>query len=241
MSAQPTAQPAATAEAMTRGSAVVAISSTPTLDIRGKTITTFIVYDVLKVMATMRVGDVLEIITERFEAIESDIGAWCRMTGQTLVDVEREQTHYRFRVRKTADIRPRDRDPAMVISNPGLEELLSPLGFALAAALSGARVHLYFQGPAVRVLTRGFKESLHGLGRPFSMFARKGLARAGHVPPQAKLRQLKGLGAQLYICGPSMARFGVKRSDLIFADVTVGEYLTFTEVMNQADIRFFLQ
>ena len=43
----------------------------------------------------------------------------------------------------------------MVISNPDLEELLSPLGFALAAALEGIEVRLYVQGPAVRILGRG--------------------------------------------------------------------------------------
>ena len=73
---------------------------------------------------------------------------------------------------------------AMVISDPGLEQLLSPLGFALAAALEGIDVHLYVQGPAVRLLTRGFRERLPGLKRPFSRFARAGLDRAGHVPAQ---------------------------------------------------------
>jgi predicted peroxiredoxin/TusA-related sulfurtransferase len=211
------------------------------VDIRGKTITTFILMEVLHTMSTMREGEVIELITEPLEAIDSDVGAWCRMTGQTLVGIHKEATTHRFHVRKGAEIEVHARDLAMIISNPGLEELLSPLGFALAAALSGRRVHLYFQGPAVRVLTTGFKATLHGLGRPFSRFARKGLAKAGHIAPQEKLRQLKELGAQFYICGPSMEHFGVTPSDLIFADVKVGAYLTFMEVMGDADIRFFLQ
>lgn len=144
-------------------------------------------------------------------------------------------------MRKVAEIKRKDRDLAAVISSAGLEELLSPLGFALAAALSGTRVHLYFQGPAVRVLTKGFKARLPGLNRPFSGFARRGLARVGHVSPQQKLRQLRELGAQLYICGPSMEHFRVKKSDLVFDDVMVGEYLTFMEVMNETDIHFFPQ
>ena len=70
---------------------------------------------------------------------------------------------------------------------------------------------------------------------------RKEMAKAGHLPPQDKLEQLKELGARIYICGGSMDPFGVKKSDLIFDDVIVAEYLTFLEVMENADIQIFLQ
>lgn len=70
---------------------------------------------------------------------------------------------------------------------------------------------------------------------------RKGLADIGHIPPQDKLRQLKELGAQFYICGPSMEHFGVKKSELIFDDAIGAEYLTFMERMQKADIHIFLQ
>jgi predicted peroxiredoxin len=129
----------------------------------------------------------------------------------------------------------------MVLSNPGLEELLSPLGFALAAALSGVEVHIYFQGPAVKVLTNDFREHLHGLSRPFSGFAREDLAAAGHVPPHEKLQQLHELGARFYLCGGSMAHFGVTAADVIFGDVRIAEYFTFIEVMTKADIHIVLQ
>ena len=62
------------------------ISSTQSLDIRGKTITTFILYKVLERMKAVQEGEVLEIVTEPFEAIDSDLRAWCRLTGQELVD-----------------------------------------------------------------------------------------------------------------------------------------------------------
>jgi predicted peroxiredoxin/TusA-related sulfurtransferase len=217
------------------------ISATHSLDFRGKTITTFILFETSAKLRAMQTGEVLELVTAPFEAIENDIRAWCRLTGQEFVDLRKEATEHRFSLRKVTDLGPNDRDLAMVVSDAGLEALLSPLGFALAAALAGTRVHLYFQGPAVRVLTKGFRETLPGVGRPFSRFARKGLAKAGHLPAQEKLRQLRDLGARLYVCGPSMEHFGVKKSDLAFDDVTVGEYLTFLEVMDKADLRFFLQ
>ena len=98
-----------------------------------------------------------------------------------------------------------------------------------------------FQGPAVRVLAKGFTEKLHGPGRAFSRFARAGLAKAGHIPAQEKIGQLQALGAHLYICGPSMQHFNVAKTDLAFDDVTIAEYLTFMEIMANADIHVFVQ
>lgn len=210
------------------------------LDLRGKTITTFILNEAVLKLREMSEGDVLELVTERSEAIESDIGAWCRMTGHRFLSAEQEQDAVRYRVVKGARAGERRR-LAFIISEPGLEELISPLGFALGAALAGIEVAIYFQGPAVKVLTRGFHETLGGLSKPFSGFARKGLTDIGHVPPQEKLRQLREHGAHFYICEPSMQHFGVEKSELIFDDVTSSEYVTFLEVLGKADIHFFLQ
>ena len=128
-----------------------------------------------------------------------------------------------------------------MISNPGLQELLSPLGFALGAALAGSTVSIYFQGPAVRVLTRAFSEKLPGWQRPFSAFARRGLDKAGHPPPHVKLRQLHDLGARIYICGPSMTHFKVTAADLFLTGVQIAAYPTFVEQMNEAKVHVFLQ
>ena len=130
---------------------------------------------------------------------------------------------------------------AVVISNPGLEELLSPLGFALAAALAGSAVAIYFQGPAIRVLTRSFTEKLPGWQRPFSAFARRGLDKAGHPPPHGKLRQLEQLGARIYACGPSMDHFKVSADELFLTGVQIAAYPTFVEQMNSAGVQVFLQ
>ena len=215
------------------------LTATESTDVKGRTITTFILHDAVMKLRDMKEGEILEILTDTYEPIEHDIRAWCRMTANELVEVKTEAEGQRYYIRKGA---PKDREHsfALIISDPGLEDLLSPLGFALGAALAGNEVHIYFQGPAVRVLTKGFKERLQGIGRFFSAFAQRELASAGHVPPQVKLKQLRNLGAQFYICGPSMERFGGK-GELIFDDLPVVEYLTFIEVMNQADAHAFLQ
>jgi succinyl-CoA synthetase alpha subunit/predicted peroxiredoxin len=184
-------------------------------------------------------GESLELLTDASEEIDKDIRAWCRARGQELVAVRHTDDSQRYVITKGPLLRSGKRFAA-VISDAGLEELLSPLAFALAAALEGSDVSLYFQGPAVRVLARGFREYLHGLSRPFSRFAPAGLTKAGHIPAQEKLGQLQALGAHLYACAGSMQHFKVAKTDLAFDGVTIAEYLTFMEVMQDADINVFV-
>src|SRR5690349_12349405 len=200
------------------------------LDARGLTITTAIVWSIHDALAELPAGAQLEVVTDAFPAIEPDLRVWCRARGHELVEVVDEGERYRVRLR-AGEPRRADHRVAVVVSSDGLEELLSPLGFALAAALGGADVALYIQGPAVHALAPGFRPRLHGPARPFSRFARAGLAKAGHVAPAEKLRQLQALGGRLYACGPSLAHFRVDPRRLAFDDVVVCEYFTFMEVM----------
>jgi TusA-related sulfurtransferase/predicted peroxiredoxin len=208
------------------------------LDMRGRTITTAIVYEARRKLAGLTVGDELELVTDRFPAVVPDLEAWCRATGHELVDARSENDVLRVRLRKGTHP-PIASRVAVVISNDGLEELISPLGFALAAALGGAEVAVYLQGPAVHVLAPGFRPKLAGLARPFSRLARVGLEKTGHVAPAEKLRQLQELGAVLYACGPSLEHFKVDPGRLAFDHVIVCEYLTFMEVMQQADVQLY--
>ncbi len=212
---------------------------TRTIDRRGTIITTFAVYDAASELETMEKGDVLELITDDFAPFAPDISAWCEAAGHRLVDTARANDGLHFFVEKQPQI-VKDTKLAMVISDNGLEELLSPLGFALGAALEGIDVHLYFNGPAVRVLADGFKPKLKGWGRPFSRFAAAGMTKAGHIPAQDKLRQLTSLGAHLYACGGSLPHFRVDADDFIFEDIQVVEYLSFMSVMEDADIHMYI-
>lgn len=212
---------------------------TTSLDRRGKTITTFVVFDAAAALEKMSEGEALEILTDEFEPFEPDIAAWCEATGHVLRTSEKTTEGHRFVVEKGSR-ETTQMSMAMIISSAGLEELLSPLGFALGAALEGIAVSLYFQGPAVRVLSRGFRPRLQGWARPFSRFAAAGMTKAGHIPAQAKLRQLQSLGARLYACGGSMQPFKVRREDLISDDIAIVEYLSFMAVMKDADIQLYV-
>lgn len=208
------------------------------LDARGRNVTTFVVYEATQRLDRLSEGETLEILTDDFEPFGPDIAAWCQAAGHRLVESESTDEGLRFLVEKGPP-RTTDKRLAMVISADGLEELLSPLGFALAAALEGIEVHLYFQGPAVHVLARGFRPKLRGWWRPFSRFAAAQMSKTGHIPAQDKLEQLRSLGARLYACGPSMEHFKVARDEFIFDDIRLVEYLTFMRVMAQADIHIY--
>jgi len=214
--------------------------SQASLDVRGKTITTYIAYQAEKQLSNMDEESVLELITSNYEAIESDLRAWARQRGYPLLDVEKTADYERYYIEKKQP-KKNPKKVAVIITDPGLTTSLTPLGFALAAALQGAELHIYIQGPAVKMLETGFKAKLPGFSRPFSGFARDQLADIGHIPPQEKLKQLHELGAHLYICAPSLDYFKVARNKLIFDDLPVIEYLSFMEIMSQADIQYFTQ
>ncbi len=214
-------------------------SATRVVDGRGRSISTSILYEVVRALRELSPGDIVTVRTDRLPAVDSDTRAWCRTTGHELVAVEDLPDARGYAIRKAAAAREQPAW-AVVISNPGLEELLSPLGFALGAALGGSPVAIYFQGPAVRVLTHSFTERLAGWQRPFSAFARRGLERAGHPPPHEKLRELDDLGARIYVCGGSMDHFKVTAEELL-PGVQVGTYPTFVEEMNRAGVQVFLQ
>ena len=183
-------------------------------------------------------GDRLEVITDDFEPFGADIAAWCDAVGHRLVESRSENGQMTFLIEKRKP-RVKQTSLAMVISNAGLEELLSPLGFALAAALEGTEVHLYLQGPAVRVLVKGYRPKLRGWGRPFSRFAAAGMEKTGHISAQQKLRQLESLGAHIYLCGPSMQHFKVDADQLILKGLPRVEYLSFMPIMEEADIQIY--
>lgn len=220
---------------MTAEAANVAHSS---LDATGKRITTFIAYEAARRLESLDESESLEILTDDFEPIGADLAAWCEATGHRLVESAASDGGRRFLIEKGPP-RATGKRLAMVVSTDGLEELLSPLGFALAAALEGIEVHLFFQGPAVRVLTKGFRPKLRGLARPFSRLAAAAMQRTGHVAAQEKVVQLRGLGARLYICGPSMEHFKVSEQTLLFDDLTIVEYLSFMRVMAEAEIQLY--
>jgi predicted peroxiredoxin/TusA-related sulfurtransferase len=209
------------------------------MDFSGKKITVYILNEVVQQLKELEEGETARIKVDNYQAIDNDLAAWSSMTGNKIEVLERETNYKIYQIKVTNDI-VSDKKFAIIISEKGLEELLSPLGYAWAAAVSGMKVYIYLQGHAVKLMKKGYKEKLKGFNSLFSGFARKGLSKIGHIPPQEKIIELHKLGAEIYMCQPSMDHFKVKESDLIFTDVIIAEYITFLEVLNDSNIKFFL-
>jgi len=65
-------------------------TTTPTqiLDRRGKTITTYVVFDAAQQLDSMHEGDVLDLLTDDFEPFQHDLPAWCHATGHRVIETE---------------------------------------------------------------------------------------------------------------------------------------------------------
>ena len=215
-----------------------------TLDLRGgKVISAFILVQVVETLLQLKPGQSIDLATDAFEGLHADLLAWGRLTGHHVVQEEVNDTdYYRYKITKR-DAVEESRDKkhlAIIVSQDGLEDLISPLGFALSGICSGMNVSLYFQGPGVHALHKHFKGRLSGWQAPFSGIARKKMAETGHEPPTKKLEQLHRLGAKLYACHPSLQVFGVPLEQTLFPDdIVLCEYATFLEVMQGATIKLY--
>ena len=211
------------------------------LDFSGKKISGFVICKLSEKLDVLPLNESVKIKTENYKAIQQDLFAWGKMTGNKIVLLDNNQQSLTFKITKVADKINKGESFSIIISDKGLEELLSPLGFSVGAALSGYQVNIYFQGPAVKVLEKGFKEKLKGFNSIFSGFARSGLSKIGHSPAQDKLRILEKYGAKFYVCQPSMEHFNLKEQNITFSNIVICEYFTFLEVLEKSDIKFFLQ
>lgn len=210
------------------------------IDLRGtnKKVSIYALVRVVDALKNLKPGEEsVELLVDSFAGLRNDIQAWSRLSGHSVEQITSEPTVDHFIITKGVQKEQKEH-LAIVISNDGLGELLSPLGFALAAATGGMDVSIYFQGPGVRVLKKGFLGNLSGMSRPFSFLARRGMAAMGHELPVEKLKQLHNLEAKFYVCHPSMEVFGVKESQLMFDNVILAEYATFLNAIRGSTIMY---
>lgn len=204
----------------------------------GKIMAASILNSITVILDSASTGDYLELRIDNSQALHNDMMAWASLTGNVALLLDKDALTSTYRIVKHHQ-GPVYKHFALIVSKDGSDELLSSLGFALAAALSGMQVSIFFQGSAVKVLERGYKEKQGGINSVFSHNGQNRHEPGEPITSQEKLRELERLGARFYACQPSMDRFKVKPTELIFPDIVLSEYITFMEVLAKADIRFF--
>jgi predicted peroxiredoxin len=209
------------------------------LDLRGKKVISYVVYEARKALDRLADGEILSLWVDAYDGLEGDLAIWMDLTGQRLAGEERAGGIHRYDLVK-APPRAMPEQLAIMVSRPGLTDLFTPLSLALAGRLAGMETHVFFQGPGVRVLKKGYDEKLPGLWAPFSVFARRQAARTGHVRPQEKLAELVELGAHLHACPLSLEQFGVRRDELAFP-VELAQYYGMLATFRESRTQIFLQ
>ena len=89
-------------------------ATSTSLDMRGKTITTFIAYQAAGRLAGLADGEALELLTDTSDDIDNDIRAWCRAVRQELVSAQRTSGYRTYMIRKTLARPPARRLAAVV-------------------------------------------------------------------------------------------------------------------------------
>lgn len=225
--------------ARTKAPLEAAAGAAAVLDLRGKTVVSYVVYETLKALGPLAEGQVLSLWVDAYDGLEADLSVWMELTGQRLAGETRAGGLHRYDLVKSPP-RPMNEQLAIMISKPGLEDLFTPLSLALAGRMAGMETHVFFQGPGVRVLKKGFDERLSGIWAPFSGFARRQAARTGHIRPQEKLAELVELGAHLHACPLSLDQFGVPRDQLAFP-VELAQYYGMLATFRESRTQIFLQ
>ncbi len=199
------------------------------LDLRGTGMATEIVTRAVNRLDVMSPGESLSLQVDATEAIDNDLRSWCEATGNHLLDVTDRGDDRIYVIEKGIPINVVHR-LALVMSSPDHDRLEAPLSLAIAAALEDVKVSIFFEGPAVRILTRGFdrRESRGWFGR-----SRKTAA----TEAQKRVRRIQDLGGHLYVCERALGARAIRPGDLAFENVTHAEYLTFLPVMEEADIQ----
>ena len=77
-------------------------TASTSLDMRGKTITTFIAYAAARRLTELAEGETLELLTDASDAIDNDIRAWCRATEQELASTGHSDGTYRYAITKAS-------------------------------------------------------------------------------------------------------------------------------------------
>jgi predicted peroxiredoxin/TusA-related sulfurtransferase len=199
-----------------------------------------VAYEVIKAFRPLETGSVVEVITKDDKGLLNDLGIWCRATGHELLGLEPGGGAARVLIRKGEPAR-NDRTMTVIISTASLEAAVFPLEKALAGAVLGMDVGVVFEGAGVRLLQRGYRSRLSGLiGGVFTSKVERVMNNEiGWPLPQESILILEDLGAQFYLCGPSMAGYGVHEDDLIIGAYTVGAVITWADLLARADIQVF--
>jgi predicted peroxiredoxin len=184
---------------------------------------------------------VVELVIRNDKRILKDIATWCSTTGYQLICSEPgEENELRCLIQKGEQKR-NDKTMTVVISTANLEDVAYPFDKAIGGAVLGMQVNIVFEGAGVRLLKRGYRAPPSGFwGRIFTTVVENVMKdKIGWPLPQDAIAMLEELGANFYVCGPSLVGYGVREEELVAKNHTLGGTITWIDLLAQSSVNVF--
>ncbi|KAG4422808.1 hypothetical protein IFR04_004030 [Cadophora malorum] len=189
----------------------------------------------------MNPEDMIELAIKNNKGIFHDICLWCERTGNPLITSEHtsedEDIHC---IIQKGERRSSDQKMVVVMSSANLEVIVEVLEKAIGGCVLGMDVSLFFEGTGVRLLQNGYRARCPGIFGGFRTNKIEGeCRRVGKLLPRDAIGMLEELGANFFVCGPSLEIYGVDEEEVSVAKYEVVSGVRLTDLLTQSDVNLF--
>ncbi|MCX7748323.1 MAG: CoA-disulfide reductase [Clostridia bacterium] len=222
------------------------------------------VYDALK---AMNYGEVLK-VQATDPAFQEDIRAWCEKTGNTLLNINYNNSTFEALIRKELKTEPqgtveKKNSKTMVVFSNDLDKAIASFIIANGAAAMGRKVTMFFTFWGLNILRKpdGKRVKKDLFARMFGFMMPKGskklslskmnmagmgtkmiryiMKKKNVASLEELIEQAKASGVTLIACNMSMDVMGIKKEELI-EGVTIGGVASFLGSVEESDMGLFI-
>lgn len=198
-----------------------------------------VAYKIAKEMKDLEHGALVEAITRYNQGFVQDVKTWAHATGHFFLGSEKKGDKLSLLVQK-GEPKTNPRSLTVVLTTAALEHVLFPLAKAFSAAILGMEVNIVFESAGVRLLKKGYRSKLSGIGGLFTGVVEKLMkTEIGWPLPQESISMMVDLGAHIYVCGTSLEGYGVEEEELIVEQYTLEGVVTTVDLLAKTDIHLF--
>lgn len=189
----------------------------------------------------MNPEDMIELAIKNNKGIFHDICLWCERTGNRLITSEHtsEDEDIHCIIQKGVG-RPTDSKMVVVMSTANLELVIGVLEKAVGGCVLGMDVSLFFEGTGVRLLQNGYRIRCPGIFGGFRTSKIEGeCRRVGNFLPKDAIQMLEELGANFFVCGPSLGIYGLDQEEISVAKYEVASGVRLVDLLTHSDVNLF--
>lgn len=200
---------------------------------------------------------IIELLIPNSKGMLQDICIWCDATGNELISSEvgseggsDEDMHVLIQkgvkdasdreAREGTEERRRENTMTVMISTADLDFVAAPLDRALSGKILGMEVNMVFEGSGVKVLKNGYRARRSGfLGGLRTSSVEIRLEKEGAPLPKESIEMLAEMGANFFIDGPSIERYGLRAEELLIERSVVGSTVAWVDLLAKSDVNIF--